>query len=176
MPTNRTPRSRGRRQLSGSEEMTLWLGAPPANDIEPGFASEDDAREAWFRNRERLMAHFASNGKRPLGWWWFESSVPFPGYFKQRSTLFEHDLLDAAERAELLAYWREEFERSWSRDFFFCDGPGEFYEGAAARRKHFAHCDIPTTLIELWTQARRKKKAPTQEDDGAQGDPMNAPV
>jgi hypothetical protein len=39
--------------------------------------------------------------------------------------------------AELLAFWRKEFDRSHRVDFFFCAGPGKFLHGARARREHY---------------------------------------
>jgi hypothetical protein len=143
--------------------MHLWLASPPPSMADDGFASEEAAREAWFRHRAHFMAHFAGHGKRPMGWWWFESPVPFPGYFKQRSTLYEHNLLDVAERAELLAYWRQQFERAGQPHFFVCEGPGEFFEGAIARRKHYEWADIPASLVEQWTQERRRARKTIRE-------------
>jgi hypothetical protein len=109
--------------------VVLWLGSPPPSMADDGFASEEAAREAWFRHRAHFMAHFAGHGKRPMGWWWFESPVPFPGYFKQRSTLYEHNLLDVAERAELLAYWRQQFERAGPAAFFRLRRAGRILRG-----------------------------------------------
>jgi hypothetical protein len=130
MSTNRTylrPSRRG--GLSGEQEFSLlyghetrWAGA---------FADDDERRDAWIRHRERLLAPY-QHGRRPMGWWDYEASIPFPGYERQQSALFEAGLLSETEAHELLAWWREQFERTFEPHFFFCDGPGKIFNGAVA--------------------------------------------
>jgi hypothetical protein len=43
----------------------------------PAFAGEEERRAAWFHHRDRLLQH-CSHGRRPAGWWDFESPVPYP--------------------------------------------------------------------------------------------------
>src|SRR5262245_12974140 len=137
MARNRT----GRDQLSGTTEMDLWLG--PSPNLPPAFDSDEQRRELWFRHRERLMELLGSHGRRPMAWWRYEAGeLRYPGYDRERSTLYEAGLLAEAERAELLAHWREEFDRAYDRDFFCCKGPRKFLHGAAARREHFKWADI----------------------------------
>jgi hypothetical protein len=119
--------------------MDLWLG--PSSNFPPAFDSDEQRRELWFRNREWLMEQRGSHGRRPLAWW---------RYDRERSTLYEAGLLAEEERAELLAYWRHEFNRAHGRDFFYCAGPGRILHGAAARREHFRWADIPRALVAAW--------------------------
>ena len=46
--------------------------------------------------------------------------------------------------------------RKLQPDFFFIAGPGEIYQGAVARQKHFAWADIPSALVQKWEGARRR--------------------
>ena len=154
MPTNRVPVRRLRRDLSHDQEMSLWLGDHP---YRPAFGSEQERRAAWVRHRDRLMVAWAKHGKRPAGWWDYESPVSRPDYEREQSTLYEAELLSETERAELLAEWRREFERAHEPYFFHCDGPGAVYDGAAARRRHYAWAGIPRSLLTQWTAERRHR-------------------
>jgi hypothetical protein len=53
-------------------------------------------------------------------------------------------VLSAAERAELEAEWKVEFEKARGM-------------GARERREHYEHHDIPDELIERWTAERRRR-------------------
>jgi hypothetical protein len=116
----------------------LWLGPNPSGSF---FRSAREAREAWRRHRDFLMEQYGSRGRRPLAWWVFEASIEHPGYDRERSTLYEANMLAEAERAELEAHWREEFGRARALD------------GASVRRAHFERADIPPSLIEAWSDA-----------------------
>jgi hypothetical protein len=70
--------------------------------------------------------------------------LPYPGYYRERSFLWQHDLLGSEERTEV--------ETAWRRDFDAARGMG-----ARERREHLAHCDVPEKLIEAWTAARRRR-------------------
>ena len=64
MPTNRTLMRRpSRHRLSASQEMALWMG----EDHKPAFRNEEEARDAWFCHRDRLLAALGRNGRRPDG-------------------------------------------------------------------------------------------------------------
>jgi hypothetical protein len=98
MARNRT--SRG--QLDGIAEMDLWLGPSPY--LAPVFDSDEQRRELWFRHRDQMMEQHGSRGRRPVAWWRYEAcELRWPGYDRERSTLYEAGLLGEAERAELLS-------------------------------------------------------------------------
>jgi hypothetical protein len=100
MPTNRHPIRHPRRgRLNHAQEMTLRYGPEPRWDA---FRSEEEHRDAWLRNRDHMLAGYR-HGRRPQGWWRFETSLKYPGYDHERSTLFDADLLAPEERAELVA-------------------------------------------------------------------------
>ena len=123
MPTERLPLRRPPRgRLTASQEQELWLG--PSPHLGPLFADAEHVRAAWFQHRARLLELFGSHGRRPQAWWAFEAQIKYPGPDRERSKLYEAGLLVEAERAELLAYWREEFDRAHGPDFFCCMGPG----------------------------------------------------
>jgi hypothetical protein len=135
------------------QEMDLWLG--PSHHG-PAFASEEERRRLWTEHRDRLLRLFGQDGRRPMAWWKYESPVPFPGLRRQRSTLYEHGLLGAAEARALVADWRAEFKRASQPDFVYVAGPGEIYQGAVARQKRFAWADIPSALVQQWEAARQR--------------------
>jgi hypothetical protein len=133
--------------------MELWLGASHHGSA---FRSREELHEAWLANRDRLMTLWAKHGKRPAGWWEFEA--PFPRPFEhEASALYEAELLTESESTELVARWRREFERAWRPGFFHCEGPGAFFHGTIARRKHYAWADIPRALVKEWTAQRRRR-------------------
>jgi hypothetical protein len=139
--------------ITSQQEMELWLG--PSHHG-PAFASEEERRRLWNEHRDRLLRLFGQDGRRPMAWWKYESPVPFPGLRRQRSTLYEHGLLDEAEARALVADWKVEFERASQPDFFFTAGPGEILHGEVARQKHFAWADIPSALVQQWEAARQR--------------------
>jgi hypothetical protein len=145
--------------ITREQEMELWLGAPDAGS---SFASEEERSAAWFRHRDRLMAMWATGGKRPVAWWQYEAPAElyYPGPDYERSTLFEADLLSESEKAELLAYWRREFDRANAPGFSHCAGPGKFFAGEEAREAHIKWADIPPTLVEEWTAEHQQKERP----------------
>jgi hypothetical protein len=143
--------------LNHSQQLELWLG-PGANGS--AFRSDEERREAWFRNRDWVMKLWAKGGRRPMGWWLYESpfrSRRHPGTHEQ-SILYEFtDVLSAEERAELEAYWRREFERSWDPHFFFCAGPDKNFAGDAARWRHYLFVDLPPPLLDKWMAERQRR-------------------
>ena len=139
--------------LTPLQEMELWLG-PSHHGA--AFASEEERSRLWAAHRERLMRWWGQDGHRPQAWWRYESPIPFPGYARERSTLFAAGLLSKRELAALTTEWRTQFARAWEPDFFFIAGPGEIYQGAVARQKHFAWADIPSALLQQWEAARER--------------------
>ena len=120
MPTNRHPaRHPHRGRLTHTQSMVLRYGPDPRWDA---FHSEEEHRDAWARNRDRLLAAYRHD-RRPMAWWRFEAPFPFPGYEREQSTLFDAGLLDEEEAAALVREWRREFERAWEPHFFHCSGP-----------------------------------------------------
>jgi hypothetical protein len=156
MPTNRHPIRHPRRgRLNHERAMVLQYGPDPRWDA---FRDEEEYREAWARHRERLLAG-DRHGRRPMAWWRFEAppSLKYPGYDRERSVLYEAGLLGEEERRELVAEWRQAFERAQAPDFWFCLGPGRSLEGATARRQHYKWADIPRSLRLRWTRERRRR-------------------
>jgi hypothetical protein len=119
---------RQRRQLSADQELDLWLGPY----IPDAFASDDERRAAWFRDRDRVAALFYRPGRRLMAWWQYEAPIPWPGLERQASALYEAGLLGESERLELEAEWRREFAR------------GETAE-------------IPRELVKQWKAERRRQ-------------------
>jgi hypothetical protein len=150
--------------ITSAQEQELWLGAPDAGS---SFASEEERSAAWFRHRDRLMAMWARDGKRPVAWWNYEAPAElyYPGPDYERSTLFEFGLLAETERVELVANWRREFDRANAPGFFHCAGPGQYLSGPEAVEAHIRWADIPATLVEAWTAElqQRAKKEPAAE-------------
>jgi hypothetical protein len=98
---NGVPRRRRGAQAELTDEQRMALAS---GHWEDAFASEDEARSAWFAFRASFMA--TNPGTRPSGWWSFESPIPRPQYLSQAPVLFDApDLLEPAERAELAAWY-----------------------------------------------------------------------
>jgi hypothetical protein len=158
MPTNRTYIRHPRRgRLSHEQEMVLLYGKDPRWSA--AFRTEEEHRQAWARHRDRILASYR-HGRRPMAWWSLEAPIRYPGYEHQQSVLFAAGLLSAQENAELLEFWQEQFARAQRPDFFHCKGPGKFFSGPIARRKHYAWADIPRELVRKWTEEyQRREKA-----------------
>jgi hypothetical protein len=137
------------------QEMELWLGVSHQGST---FASARDCRRLWEAHRKRLLDRWGVEGRRPQAWWKFDSPIPYPGYARERSTLYEHGLLGEAEARALVADWKVEFERASQPDFFFTAAPGEILQGEAARQKHFDWAHIPSSLLQQWQAARAQTK------------------
>jgi hypothetical protein len=172
MPTNRTPMRRpSRRRLSASQELALWMGEAPHK---PAFHDEEEAREAWFCHRNRLLAAWGKPGRRPMAWWHFEAGFSWPGRDREQSTLFEAGVLTEEEAAELVAWWSQQFERAQRPDFFFCAGPERFFSGAEARRRHYVWADIPDRLLKKWEAAYRRRARATRIPQATTNEPHGA--
>lgn len=148
-------------ELTHGQEMELWLGPSHRGSV---FRSSEEAETAWLMHRERLMAAWAKHGRRPAGWWAFEAPFARPDHDVERSALWEADLLSEEERAELELDWKREFDRAQRRGFWYCNGPGDFFEGKKARAAHYQWADIPERLIREWTAQRRRTKTPASEE------------
>jgi hypothetical protein len=136
------------------QEQELWLGPSHHGS---SFQSDQERRRLWVANRDPLMRRWGQNGHRPQAWWRYDAPIPFPGLARERSTLYEHGLLGKAEARALEKDWREEFDRAMQPNFFYIAGPGEIYQGAVARQKHFASADIPSALVQQWEAARQRE-------------------
>jgi hypothetical protein len=136
------------------QEMELWLGPSHHGSA---FSDDEQRRRLWAAHRERLMRWWGTDGRRPQAWWRYDApNIPYPGYARERSTLFAAGLLSKRELAALTVEWRAEFQRAWEPSFAFVAAPGEIYQGAVARQKHFAWADIPSALVQKWEGARQR--------------------
>ena len=132
--------------------MELWLGPNPSQGSL--FNSREELQTAWETNRAEVMARWGSHGRRPQGWWQLDpeaGNLEYPGYNRERSTLWRANVLTADERAELESGWRREFDAARGK-------------GARARREAFEHHDIPADLVAKWSA--RKKRPPSLAQRG----------
>ena len=172
MVTNRTLLRRpSRRRLSHSQEMALWMGEVPQK---PAFRDEEEAREAWFYHRDRLLTALGRHGRRPMAWWCFEAVFPWPGYRRERSVLFEAGELAEEEASELVDWWRQQYERAQQPHFFFCEGPGRFFQGADARQRQYVWADIPNRLVKEWEAANRRRAKAIRSPEATTNEPHGA--
>src|SRR5262245_45838585 len=142
--------------LSAGQLMELQYGPGSAGS---NFSSKEELADAWQRARERLLEQ-SRPGHRPMGWWAFETELEHPGYYLERSTLWRATgVLSESERAALEADWKAAFAEAAQDDFTLNDGSGELLMGDCARAAHYAHHDIPTTLIKRWEKAERRRRA-----------------
>ena len=158
MPTNRTYLRRPHRsRITADQELDLWLGSGPIGAPRQ-FASAEARRAAWHLHRDRLLGVLpGAPGRRAQAWWQYDAPPPlrWPGYDRERSTLYEGDLLGEDEKAALEAEWRRDFEHGHEPDFTLTLGPGKFLTGQTARRTHYRWADIPRPLIRKWTAERK---------------------
>lgn len=129
--------------ITSTQEMELWLGPSPR--LGSLFSDDEARRRAWMEHRDRLMTLFACNGRRPVAWWKYESLIPWPGFNRERSTLWAANLLGAAEARELEQGWRQAFDRSLEPGFSF---QGE--TGWEAHLRFLIWHDVPPELAEQW--------------------------
>ena len=69
------------------------------------------------------------------------------------------NLITETERAELLAYWRREFDRLMDPAF------GDM----AACETHIQYCDLPRSLVKRWTTEYLEKEEPEGLETAATG-------
>ena len=123
MPTNRHPvRHSHRGRLNHGQDMILQYGH---DERWAAFRSEAEHRDAWIRNRDRLLAWYR-HGRRPQAWWQFEAPFRYPGYDREQSTLYTAGLLTAEELAELEAFGVRNSNGRSSRIFFIVRAPAGF--------------------------------------------------
>ena len=141
--------------LTFSELQELWLGPDPTTGS--CFCTREELVAAWAAGSAVVMRLWGSHGRRPQAWWAFETDLPYPGYYRERSTLWRAGVLGSEERTELEAEWRRDFDAARGMS-------------ARERREHYEHCDVPEKLIEAWTARRRRAQGPkvrTQVRTGA---------
>jgi hypothetical protein len=132
----------------------LWLG--------PGerscFRSREELREAWELARDYMLRVFGRPGRRCAAWWEFDAPIPYPGYDRETAVLYEANLLDAEECAQLEAIWRREYKHSLRPGFSVTVSPEVILEGARAQRAHWTWAGIPASLLERWEAERKPRR------------------
>lgn|SRR5262249_19528167 len=128
--------------LSSDEAMELWLGPGEGGSL---FHSREELRAAWLQGRAYMMQQWGCHGRRPAAFYEFEWEGNRPDYDREQSTLYDAGVLSEAERAELVTFWRKEFERGYR------------LSGAAAQREHFEWADIPRSLLRQWRAEHRRR-------------------
>ena len=139
--------------LTYSELQELWLGAHPTTGS--CFRTREELVAAWAAGRAVVMRLWGSHGRRPMAWWEFEAGeLEHPGRDREQSTLWRAGVLSEAERGEVEAEWRREFDATRGKS------PRE-------RREHYEFHDIPPELVERWQGARKRRRrqsaAPVEE-------------
>jgi hypothetical protein len=130
--------------MLSSDQWDFFMFGPDERRDDP-FVTIEQARQAWLANRDRLLANRAP-GHRPWAWHEFEAPADLPyDYDRETSLLFERGLLGESEKAELISFWRKEFERVQELD-------------EAARRRHLKWADVPASLVKRWQRARRRAR------------------
>jgi hypothetical protein len=139
-------------KLSPEREEFLRFG--PRDDRDDPFVSVEEAHQAWLANRDRLLANHAP-GRRCWAWHEFEAPADLPyDYDRERSTLYAAGLLDEPEKAELVSFWRKEFDQAERLD-------------VELRRKHLVWADVPRSLQREWERERRRRGKTIREPEVA---------
>jgi hypothetical protein len=121
--------------LSYDQLQELWLG--PSHDGSY-FGSTEELEQAWQTHRDEVMRLFGRSGRRPQAWWCFDApelGLQWPGFDRERSCLYDNGVLDEGEVAELVRFWRREFDRD-------------------RKPAHLNWADVPHSLRRQW-QAER---------------------
>src|SRR5262249_28550004 len=108
--------------LSAGQMMELKFGPGAQGSL---FSSSEELRHGWEASRDEIMRG-SSGGHRAQAWWCFDApslALEWPGYFNEQSYLFDHNALGEEECAELVAFWRREFERAYDPDFSYTAAP-----------------------------------------------------
>jgi hypothetical protein len=126
--------------LTYTELQELWLGAGHNGSC---FHDQEQLRDAWIRGRDVVMRLFANNGRRPQAWWHLGDAAAlglrWPGHANEQSYLFEAGVLSDAECAELMRFWRREFDRDRSP-------------------AHLNWADVPRSLRAQWLAERTETR------------------
>jgi hypothetical protein len=130
-----------------AECLELWLGPGPNGSL---FSTRAELQDAWKRNRDEVMRHFACEGRRPQAWWQFEADDRYPGHDHERSWLYDNGYLGKDEKLQLVRWWHREFENAFDPGFFVALAPDKLLNGVSARREHFKWADIPRSLVQKW--------------------------
>ena len=153
MPTNRRYVRHARRgRLNHAEEMTLIYGPDPRWDA---FDTDEEARTAWAQHRERLLGGAGTGAAR-----WLGGRSNRRSHFRDTNInrrRYRGRLLEPEERAALVEWWRDQFERAWEPHFFHCEGPGRFLRASQRGRRH-SWADIPRESVKEWTSERRRRE------------------
>jgi hypothetical protein len=135
-------------ELSLGQLQELWLG--PSHSYGSLFATREELQTAWEQNKDEVMALWGSHGRRPCIFYEFEWSGPRPAYAVERSTLWRAGVLGEAEKAELEAEWKAEFDHAAEPNFMFHAGSAGILKGDQARLEHYRWADIPDELVRAW--------------------------
>jgi len=135
-------------ELSLDQLQELWLGPNPRHGSL--FASRDELEHAWKSHRDEVMALWGHHGRRPLAFYAFEWDGPRPTYDLERSTLWRAGVLTKAEKSELEAEWKAEFDHAAEPNFMFHAGSAGILKGDQARLEHYRWADIPDELVRAW--------------------------
>jgi len=92
-----------------------------------------------------------------MGWWDYESPVPFPGFSLERSTLVVYDLLSEDEGIELVLQWEQDFAQAQEPGFFSVKN-GKVITGPEAKRRHYRWADIPSVLVREFRREYRRQR------------------
>ena len=126
--------------------MELWLGPNPSYGSV--FSSREELEQAWQMHRTEVMRLWGQHSRRPMAWWCFDApdlGLKWPGYDREQSYLFEAGVLSEVECAELVRFWRREFDRDH-------------------KPAHLNWADVPHSLRRQWQAERRgRQSAPLEE-------------
>ena len=125
----------GSSATSHAQEMEIWFGVMKGKTS--AFANDDERKRIYFEQRDKWLRFWANNGRRPMAYWRYESPIPYPGFDRERSTLYTAGLLGAEEVRELEEYWHTEFERSVTQPW-------------DDHIDHLIFCDVPAELADRW--------------------------
>ena len=107
MPGKRRNAKSRRRELTMEMILELsWIGwHPPSRPHDRatrlGLFTIEDVRDAWNEFRTKLMADYDRPGKRPWGWWRFDSPEPRDESVDEAEQLRHLGLLEDWEEREL---------------------------------------------------------------------------
>jgi hypothetical protein len=84
--------------LSRAQRALLLTGDPlPADLLGGHFATEAEARAAWFANRRELMAEVTEAGRRPFGYFVHELDCRPSRWYHELAALMQRDLISTEE-------------------------------------------------------------------------------
>jgi hypothetical protein len=124
--------------LSYDQMMELWLGPSSCGSL---FDGPEELQEGWTAARDEILRLFGKPGRRPQAWWQFDApklGLKWPGLDREQSYLYDHGILDEAECAELVRFWRREFDRDHSP-------------------AHLNWADVPQSLRQQWLAERPRR-------------------